>query len=130
MPLHPLINFEIQKHYQNEPGFNGIYFTDNLPKINDGAYVLNLDEYSDLRTHWIPLYASNNNVTYFDSYEIEHIPKEIKTFIDKSAIVTNIFRMQACDSIICGYFCIGFIDFMLAGKPFIFHQITLKKMII
>ena len=55
----------------------------------------------------------NDNVTYFESFGVEHIPKEIKKFIKRSTIVTNIFRIQAYDSIICGYFCIGFIDFML-----------------
>ena len=59
----------------------------------------------------------NNDVTYFDSVGVEHIPKKIKGFIDCSlSITTNIFRIQAYDSIMCGYFCIGFIDFMLAGK--------------
>ena len=57
-----------------------------------------------------------NVITYFDSFGAEHIPKEIKIFIDKSIVVTNIFRIQAYDSVMCGYFCIGFIDFMLAGK--------------
>ena len=64
-----------------------------------------------------PKDVKNNNVTYFDSSGVEHIPKEIKTFISRpSYIKTNIFRMQTYDSIMCGYFCIGFIDFMLAGK--------------
>ena len=54
-----------------------------------------------------------NVITYFDSFGAEHIPKEIKIFIDKSIVVTNIFRIQAYDSVMCGYFCIGFIDFML-----------------
>ena len=63
------------------------------------------------------MYVRNNDVTYFDSFGVEHIPKEIKAFIDRSlSITTNIFRMQAYDSIMCGYFCIGFIDFMLKGK--------------
>ena len=62
------------------------------------------------------MYALNNNVTCFDSFGVEHIPKEIKIFIDESVVVTNIFRIQAYDSVVCGYFCIGFIDFMLAGK--------------
>ena len=116
MQPHPLTNFEIQKYYQNEPRLNGVYSRDNLPKIKDGAYVINLDEYSDIGTHWIVLYVLNNDVTYFDDFGVEHIPKEIKAFIDNNNIRTNIFRLQACDSIICGYFCIGFIDFMLAGK--------------
>ena len=58
----------------------------------------------------------NNTVTYFDSFSVEHIPKEIKTFINNKNIKTNIFRMQTYDPIMCGYFCIGFIGFMLAGK--------------
>ena len=62
------------------------------------------------------MYALNNDVTYFDSFGVEHILQEIKAFIGNKNIKTNIFRMQAYDSIMCGYFCIGFIDFMLAGK--------------
>ena len=60
-------------------------------------------------------YVNGNNVTYFDSFEVEHIPKEIKKFIGNKNI-TNIYRTQAYDSIMCGYFCIGFIDFMFKGK--------------
>ena len=64
-----------------------------------------------------PKDINNNNVTYFDSFSVEHIPEKIKAFIDRSlSIATNIFIIQAYDSIMCGYFCIGFIDFMLAGK--------------
>ena len=98
--------------------FNGVYSRDNLPKIiKDGAYVINLDEYSDIGIHWIALYVCNDDVTYFDSFGVEHIPKEIKIFIDSSlSITTNIFRIQAYDSIMCEYFCIVFINFMLVGK--------------
>ena len=60
-------NFEIQKYYQNEPRFNEVYSRDNLPRIKDGAYAINLDEYSDIGTHWVALYVQNNNVTYFNS---------------------------------------------------------------
>ena len=116
IPPHPLTNFEIQKYYQTEPRFNGVYSRDNLPdKIKDGAYVINFDEYSDIGTHSIALYSLNNNVTYFDSFGVKHIPKEIKIFIDNSIVVPNIFRIQAYDSVMFGCFCIGFIDFMLAG---------------
>ena len=67
---------EIKKYYQNKPRFNGIDPRNNLPdKIKDGVYVINLDEYSDIGTHWIALYTLNNNVTYFDSFGVEHIPK-------------------------------------------------------
>ena len=62
------------------------------------------------------MYVRNNDVTYFDSFGVEHIPKEIKKFINNKNIKTNIFRIQAYNSIMCKYFCIGFINFMLAGK--------------
>ena len=62
------------------------------------------------------MYVSNNEVTYFDSFGVEHIPKEIKKFINNKNIKTNIFRIQAYDSIMCGYFCTEFINFMLDGK--------------
>ena len=78
------------------------------------------------------MYVYNNDVTYFDSFGVEHIPKEIKTFIKNKNIKTNIFRVQAHDSIMCGYFCIGFIDFMFAGKTLteytnLFSQNKFKK---
>ena len=81
-----------------------------------GAYIINLDEYSDIGNHWIALYALNNNVIYFDSFVVEYIPKEIKKFINKSSITTNIYRAQVYDSVMYGYFYIRFIDFMLKGK--------------
>ena len=117
MQPHPLTNFEIMKYYENESRFNGVYSRDNLPnKIKDGAYVINLDEYSDIGTHWVALWVNNNNVTYFDSFGVEYIPKEIIKFIENRNIKTNIFRIQAYDSIMCWYFCIGFVDFMFKGK--------------
>ena len=81
MPPHPLSNFEIQKYCQNQPRFNGGYSRDNLPRIRDEVYIINLDEYSDIRTHWIALHVQNNDVTYFDSFGVEYIPEETKTFI-------------------------------------------------
>ena len=81
IPPNPLTNFEIQMYYQNKPRFNGlafneVYSRDNLPdKIKDGAYVINLDEYSDTGTHWIALYVNNKTVTYFDSFGVEHVTK-------------------------------------------------------
>ena len=62
------------------------------------------------------MHINDNNVTYFDSFEVEHIPKEIRKFIGNKNILRNIYRIQTYDSIICGYFCIGIIDFMLEGK--------------
>ena len=75
MPLHPLINSGIQKYYQNEPKFNGVYSRNNLPKIKDGASVINLDESKSIGTDRIALYVNGNNIIYFDSFGVEHIPK-------------------------------------------------------
>ena len=79
---HPLTNFEIKAYYQNELRFNEVYSRDNLnDKIKYGAYVINLGEYSDIETRWIVLYVNKKTVTYFDSFEVEHILKEIKKLL-------------------------------------------------
>ena len=84
------------RNYQNEPKLNGVYPRNNLPKIRDGAYVINLDEFKSITTHRIALYVNNNNnnnnnnVTYFESFGVKHIPKEIKNFIGKK-ILSQIF---------------------------------------
>ena len=117
LPPHPLTNFEIQKYYQNEPRFNGVFSRDNLPNsIKNGAYVINLDEYHDIGTHWVAFYVNNKTIIYFDSFGVEHIPREIMKFIARKKIITSIYRIKAYDSIMCGYFCIGFINFMFNGK--------------
>ena len=110
---HPLTKFEIQEYYQNEPRFNGVFSRDNLPTtIKNGAYVINLDEYRDIGTYWMALYVNtaepsskerNKTITYFDSFGVEHIPKEIMKFIGNEQsssakarnkkIITNIFRI-------------------------------------
>ena len=90
-------------------------------KIKDGAYIINLDEYADIVTHWIALFCNRNEITYFDSFGVEHVPKEIKKFINIKSIRANIFRAQANDSVMRGFFCIGLIDFMLAGKKLTDH---------
>ena len=127
LPFHPLTNIEISEYYSNEPRFNGVYSRDNLPKITKkGAYVINLDEYENTGTHWVALFIKTNEVIYFDSFGIEHIPKEINKFIgttkssslerNNKKIKANIFTIQVYDSIMCGYFCIEFINYMLKGK--------------
>ena len=75
-------------YYQYEPRFNGVLF---YLFVKDGGFVINLDEYSDIRTHWIAFYLQDNDVTYFDSFGVEHIPKEIKIFIGNKCKKTNIF---------------------------------------
>ena len=150
---HPLTNFEIQEYYQNEPRFNGVFSRDNgvfsrdnLPNsIKNDAYVINLDEYRDIGARWVALHVNNKNVTYFDSFGVEHIPKEIMKFIGNEQrssvkarnkkIIANIYRIQAYDSIMCGYFCIGFINFMFNGNSLtdytsLFSPNDLKKTMI
>ena len=112
--FHPLTNIEINEYYKN-----------NLPnKFKKGTHVINLDEYENTGTHWVSLFVKTNKPIYFDSFGIEHIPKEINKFINNDMtkpsslklIKSNIFRIQAYDSIMCGYFCIEFINYMLKGK--------------
>ena len=105
---HPLTNFEIQEYYQNEPRFNGVSSRDNLPNtIKNGAYVINLHEYRDIGTHWVALYVNNKTAIYFDSFGVEHIPREIIKFIGNEQsssakarnkkIRANIYRIKAYD---------------------------------
>ena len=127
MSPHPLTNFKIQKYYQNETKFNGAYSRNNLSKKNDGTCIINLDESESIETHSIALYV---NVTYFDSFEVEYIQKKITKFIGNKNIITNIYRMQAYNSITCEYFSIGFIDFILKGKSRIYFLLmNIKRMI-
>ena len=105
MPPHPLTNFEIQKYYENEPRFNGVFSRNNLPlKIKDRAYVINSDEYADAGTHWIALFCNKNEIVYSNSFGVEHVPKEIKEFVGDKNIKAIIFRVQANNSVMCGYF--------------------------
>ena len=93
-----------------------MYSRNNLPnKIKKGAYVINLDEYENTGGHWVSLFVKPKYTVYFDSFGIEHIPKEINKFINND-ITSNIFRIQAYDSIMCGYFCREFINYILKGK--------------
>ena len=110
-----------------------------LKKIKDGVYIINLDEYANVGTHWIALFCKKNEIIYFNSFGVEYIPNEIKEFIEEFSghknIKTNNFRVQEDNSIMCGYFCIVFIDFMLAGKKLtdytnLFCPYDLKKTII
>ena len=136
IPPHPLTNFEIQVYYQYQPRFNGVFSRDNLPNtIQNSAYVIKLVEYHDIGTYWVALYVNNKTITYIDSFGVEQIPKEIMEFIDNKNIITNIFRIQAYDSIMCGYFCIGFIYFMFEGNSLtditnLFYQKILKRTMI
>ena len=115
--FHPLTNIEISEYYASESRFHGVCSRDNLPKITKkGACIINSDEYENTGTHWIALFVKTNEAIYFDSFSIEHIPKEINKFIGNKKIKANVFRIQAYDSIMCGYFCIEFTNYMLKGK--------------
>ena len=117
IPSHPLANIEISEYYINEPRFNGLYSRNNLPNtIKKEAYIINLDEYENTSTHWVASFVKPKYTVYFDSFGIEHIPKEINKFIGNNNIKSNIFRIQAYDSIMFGYFCIEFINYILEGK--------------
>ena len=118
MPPHPLTNAnKMQRYYQNEQRFNGVFSRNNiLLKLKDGSYVTNLDEYADVVTHWIALFCNRNEIVYFDNFDVEHVPEEIKKIVGNKNIIVNIFPVQANNSVMCGFFGIGFIDFMLAGE--------------
>ena len=91
MRPYSLTNFEIQKYYQNEPKINGVYSRNSLPKIKNGSYVINHDEFKSTGTRCIALYVNGNNVKCFDSFWVEQIPKEIKKFIGNKNIITNLY---------------------------------------
>ena len=116
-----------KKYYQNEPRFNGVFARNNLPKkIKDGAYIINLDEHADVGTYWIALFCNKNKIIYFDNFG------EFPDRTSNKNMISNIFRIQANASVMCGYFCIGFIDFMVAGKKLsdftnLFTPYDLKK---
>ena len=98
-----------------------------MAKIKNGAHVINLDEFKSIGTNWIALYVNGNNrrasydAIYIDSFGAEHIPKYIKKFIGNKNIIKNIYRIQSYISIMCGYFYIRFIDFILIGKSFLYY---------
>ena len=112
---------EIQKYYQHVTKHNAVYSRNNLPKIKDRADVINLDQYKSEGTNWIALHVNDNNVTYFDKFGVEHISKEIKK-LKKNKNITNIYRLQGYNSIMCGCFYTGFIDFTLKGKSLLDYK--------
>ena len=88
----------------------------NLSRIKDGAYVINLDDKKSKGIHWILLFIDGNTNVYFDSFGIEYIPLEVLKKIRDKSITHYIFRIQSDDSIRCGFYFIAFIEYMLAGK--------------
>ena len=91
MLLHPLTNFDIQKYYKNKPKFNGAYLRNNLPKIKDGVYIINLDDYKLIWTHCIAFYVNGDNVTYSNSFGVEHFPSPKNTKLIETKISQQVF---------------------------------------
>ena len=87
-----------------------------MPRIKNGAYIINLDDKNSKETHWVSLFIDKNLAVYFDSFGIEYIPQEVLNKIRDNWITHNIFRTPDNESIMCGFYCITFIEYMLAGK--------------
>ena len=108
MPPHPLTNFEIKRYFQNQWKFNGVYLRNKLPEIKDGTFAISLDEYKSVGVHWVSLYVNGENLTYFDGFGVENVPKKLK----------NSYEIKTNNSIMWGYIHIGLIDFIIKSKKF------------
>ena len=99
-------------------------------KIKDGAYVINLDEQADAGTHWIALFCSRNEIVCFDSFDVEHIPEEIKEFIGNKNIKANIYCVQANNSVMWDTFVLDSLILCLLVKNWLMIQICFLLMIL
>ena len=88
----------------------------NLPKIKDGFYVINLDDKKSKETHWVSLFINKNTAVYFDSFRVIYIPQEVLNKINDKSITCNIFRIQDDDSIMFEFYWIAFIEYVLVQK--------------
>ena len=121
IPFHPLTNFEIMDYFKNVKGFDGVFQEIIYQSQKNRAYVINLDHSENTETRWVVLFINSSEVIYFDSFGVEYIPKEIMNRIEHSSlgnknIKTSFFRIQDNNSIMCGYFCILFTEYMLNNK--------------
>ena len=107
---------EITHYFDYEPRFNGVFSRNNLPRMKDGKYVINLDDKNSKGTHWVSLFIDRNTALYFDSFGIKYIPQEVLNKIKDKSIIHNIFRIQDNESIMWEFYCIAFIEYMLSGK--------------
>ena len=102
-PSHPLKNFEIQRYYQNEPRFNGVFSRNNLPLKNKGWGIRNKPWWICRCRYILDCFICNRNqIVYFDIFGVEHVPEEIKKFVDNKNIKANTFWVQANNSVMCG----------------------------
>ena len=116
VPLHLLNNIKIINYGKCNPRFNGVFSRNNFPRIKDGAYIINLADKNSKGTHWVSLYIDRSLVVYFDSFGIQDILQEVLNKIKNKSITQRIFRIQDNESIMCGFYCTAFIEYMLAGK--------------
>ena len=93
-----------------------LFFQKKLPKIKDGVYVINLDDRKIKGTHWVSLFIGKKTAIFFDSFGIEYIPQEIVHITRDKSITHNTIRIQDNDSIMCAFYCVAFVEYMLAGK--------------
>ena len=112
---------KIPKYYDQDCRFNGIFSRNNWPRIKDGAYLINLDDKNSKGTYWASLFIDRNLAVYFDSFEIKYIPQEVLKKIKDKSITHKIIKIQDNESIMCGFCCIAFIEYMLAGKTLLHY---------
>ena len=98
--LHPFSNIKITYYFNYEPRLNSIFSRNNLPRIKDGAYVINLNDKKSKGKHWVSLFIDRNTAVYFDSFGIKCIPQEVLNKVRDKSITYNIFRIQDNDSFI------------------------------
>ena len=114
--LHPLKNIEITNYFEYESRLNGVFSRNNLPKIKDEVCVINLNDKNSKKAHCVWVFIDKNVVLYFDSFGIQYIPPEVLNKIIDKSITHNLFRIQDNESIMCGFYCIAFIEYMSSGK--------------
>ena len=127
MLLHPLNNIEITNYFYDEHWFNGVFYRNNSPRIKDGAHALNFDEKNSKGTHWVSLLINKIIAIYFVSFRIEYIPQEVLNKITDKSFTHNIFRKQDNKAIMCGFYCISFIECMHAEKTFLDYTNNYKN---
>ena len=98
------------------PDLMGVISRDNLPRIKDGKYVINIDDKNSKGTHWVSLFINKNTAAYFDYFGIEQIPQEVINKIKDKLITHNIVGIQHNEFIMCGFYCIAFIEYIVGGK--------------
>ena len=103
VPLHPLNNIKIINYFKYEPRFNGEFSRNNLPKIKNGAYVINLNDENIKGTHWVLLLIDKNTAVYFDFFGIGYIQQEVLNKFKDKSITHNIVKIQHFESIICRF---------------------------